>query len=401
MALDGIRNNVSQNHHLNPDQTIREKVPEFDYKSTIRHGEKESNRIMEMFGKIWEGFKIPFVKTWEFIEAPILSAWNWIKWVFSGCPNEKSSKEMYAEITSAPKKKAKEFASTPQEKIPELVVAALVDPTESDKMRNENNWNDFHKTFSKTYPDYSKLFENNNLIMAMKAILNPFNKNRNENFDSLKKWMSENPSLFARSFKRLAEKILKVVEKIPEEGGEDTVVPLRQLASEYMPNAAEFAEKNPDKYKLFLDRLYLQTPETLTPEAIIRICEETLFPPNAQIKAAIQKVFGDSNRLVVFERLAIPRLLNLHQTIPSEVKGTGEFPLAFYQCVLEVVQPEEIEKLIGVIPKDYPIIINILQRVKDQGKIGLEQIAVYLPESIKVLSKMHNDFFQHVKKKIE
>lgn len=357
--------------------------------STISKGKSKDSSASDSIKTVWDYIKLPFMKVWEFVEPFVRGFWNWIKWIGKGCPKEKSPKEIVYEIITKPKETAKRYAGALEKNVSEFITGVLLDHSKFKKMRtdSEKKWHTFLSTLGKECSDTSQLFigSDSNIIQSLKAILDPRKKALNNFFSKLADGIKKNPDLFCRTLPNFKEKILNVIGKEEKENNKPMVKNIRKVFSGYLSEAVEFIKKNPKKYEQFIDSVYAL--DKFQEDKIVKICEDHLSPPG-EYSDSLKEVFRNFDH--VSEPLADPTLFFDEHLKGKE--GIKNLSLAFYQSVLEVITPEEIDTFIEAIGNDFPLLTGILQEFRERSDKERREIAKKLPEAIETLKELKTDF---------
>ncbi|NGX59330.1 MAG: hypothetical protein KR126chlam3_00481 [Chlamydiae bacterium] len=384
MALDGVSSNqqtLNQTAGLQPMAPAKRGTTNFCATTLISEGEKSlslTEKIKEHFWTAWEYVQIPFVKAWE-----------WIVWVVHFCPAEQTPLEIMEKIVEDPKSAAKEFAKNPADNVGELVLAVLIDPANVKKLRDENEaaFGTFMKEFKRAYKKHADLLigKEADIVPALLAFIDPTEHSGHDLFTALQKVAQQNPALVFEALGQVGKQVLEIVGEKKDEDNEH-VSALRLIFTDYLPKVIEQVKACPDDFKSFFEELYAL--DGFNEDTIIQLFKNDDLPaPTDAELAALLTIFAVTG-------LGLRQLADPEKYFGSEYKGAKgmDIKMAFYQSILSVVEPDQIEDVIKTLKKDHPLLTAILQQAKDEDSATRKKIAENLPEALEVLAQLYADY---------
>jgi len=379
MTVDGIGPNQKTQDPIASKQPTLNFVNKAPYASTIRLGKDSfADKAKSYFWKGWD-------KVQDLFHACI----DLVKWIFSGCPGEGS--KFIEELIANPEGQAKLFAKDPVGCGAEIALGALLDPSGAKKLRDENKGKvgEFVKVVKKEgkkNDDLKTLFDgkSNGILQALLAAINPFAHSGHDVYKALAKWVGENPSILAPGLEGLAKKVLVSIGEEDKEDDTEEVKALRLIIKDYIPEVAKELKAKPEGFEKFFEKIY--TLKSLDPTTIIEALATLQTRVSPQEKDALNLILKD--KAFTFQKLSDPK------TLGTDYKNLNpiDVRMVFYKEVLKALDPDLIGKVIEKIGKKYPLMTALLGNIQDLGKSGLKKVAANLPEGIKVLKQLREDY---------
>lgn len=379
MKVDGIGpNQKTQSPTTNTQPTLKFATTT-QYDSTIRFG-KDS---------FADKAKSTFWKGWEKMQDLFHTLVDWVKWVFSGCPGERS--KFIEEIIADPEGQSKIFAKDPVESGAEIALGALLDPKGVKELRDKNKGKvgEFVKAVKKegkNNDDLKFLFDgqSNGILQALWAAINPFAHSGHDVYKDLAAWVGENPSILAPGLEGLAKKVLANIGEEDKEKDTEEVKALRLIFKDYIPQVAKELKENPEGLEAFFKKIYslkgLDLPKII--EALATLGTRVSPKENEALNLILK------DQALTLQKLSDPK------TLGSDYKALNpiDVRMVFYKEVIKALDPDLIKQVIEKIGKKYPLMTTLLGNIQDLGKSGLKKVAANLPKGIEVLKQLREDY---------
>lgn len=379
MAIDGIGPNQKTEGHTIYNPPSVKSANQTQYDSTIRFG-KDS---------FADKAKSTFWKGWEKVQNLFHSFVDWVKWVFAGCPGERT--RLFEDIIADPEEQGKLFAKDPEEVGAEIALSALLDPKGVKELRDENKGKigEFVKVAKKEgkkSDDLKTLFDgkSNGILQALWAAVNPIAHSGHDVYKDLIAWVGENPSIIAPGLQGLSSKVLANIGEEDKESDTDEVKALRLVFKDYLPQVANEFEQNNESLVAFLKKIY----------SLKSLDRTKIIEALGTLGTRVSPKENDALNLILRDQALTLQKLSDPKTLGAEYKHLSpiDIQMVFYKEILKELDPDLIGQVIEKIGKKYPLMTTLLGNIQDLGKSGLKKIAGNLPKGIEVLKQLREDY---------
>ncbi len=380
MAIEGI----------SPTQKIQAQIPtstlpvqksanHAQFESTIRFGKNSFADKAKSF--FWKG--------WARVKDLFHTVVDWVKWVFAGCPGERT--KLIEEIIADPSEQAKLFVKDPVEGGAEIALCALLDPEGVKELRDENKGKigEFVKAVKKEgkkNEELNSLFDgkSNGILQALWAAINPIAHSGHDVYKDLVRWVGENPSIIVPGLEGLSNKVLESIGEEDKQTDSEEVLALRLIFKDYLPEVVKELNENRDGLEKFFEKLY--SLRSINPAKIIEAAKTLNTRVSPKEEAALKLIL--QNDALTLRKLSDPKILG------PEYKNLNpiDVQMVFYKEAIKGLDPDLIGEIIEKIGKKYPLMTALLKNIQDLGKKGLKKVAANLPKGIALLKQLREDY---------